>query len=553
MGKKKTKKTKTAKSINQPIAPSTVSRLKKIENQITSLFTIFSRLFLLVIALTAAYLIYKSLRNDSYVIQPFQVPTQLEASGYNGAVFARKLQDRVAEVKTNIGSTKTDSIQFQANEKPDLKVDVVGFGLSLNSLTYHLKSLLGREINMIAGELTDMNGQLSLTMRMTGYESKTIQKNYLGAQHKTLDSLLEEGAKYIIKNTDPYRIAVYHYNHKEYSKSLQIIHQMIKKEQELPWAYLAWGNLLNKQGKQGEAIEKFEKALTIDPAFDKVLSNIAWTHFRNKDYEKAIPAFKRNLAINPEQLSSWNGIAMSYRALDQDEAALAAYDKLITADPTNLWGYTNKADFLLSKKDTVGASALFQLAAEKVEEGVDKYFALGGFYVALNKLDSTLIYGEKILEIEPNNSRVINQIILCSYYMERYETALTYRAKAEHIDENGNGDQPYHKVHSLNMLAMASYQLKRYEDALELVNQAIAVDPSIAYPYTTLAETYGLMGQTDNFYAALLQALEKGFPLEELLEDEPYVRFIPQTRFQKIIEKYKTKKEEMKLAQAVKD
>lgn len=543
---KKKKKQKTT-----PPLSNKVSRLQRLEKNVVSIFTIFSRLLILALALSACFLIYKSLSNDDYIIQSFQVPKTFEENGNSGLVVSKKVQDKIKSVKKYIASSKSDELQFQADDKPNLEVDVIGFGLSLNSLTYHLKSLLGRKNYIITGELTDVDQQMELTMRMTGYESKTFTKSYESDQAIAIEDLMEEAAKYIIQNTDPYRIAVYHYNKKEYAKSLRIITKMIKDDKEPHWAYMAWGNLLSKQGKRAEAIQKHQKALAINPKFTRVYSAIGWLYFQNRNYDLAIEAFEKRLETDPKSFSCMNGIAQSYRWSERDEEALEAYDLLIRSSPDNLWGYGNKADYLLSKKDTAGATALFELAKNKAKDGPDKYLAIGGHYMVLNQLDSVVIYAEKILEIEPDNSMVMRMLISCHYNLKDYQKAMDFLPAIRRINENGRGDQRFNKQSALNLIAMANYKQKKYEDALKLAKESIEVHPGTAYPYTTLAETYGFMGRMDDFYTALETALEKGYLLKNLLEDEPYVQFINQPRFQKIIQTYQEKEKKKELAQAV--
>jgi len=548
MAKKKKKKQKSPPS---PPIRKKVPRLQRLEKNVVSIFTIFSRLLILALALSACFLIYKSLSNDDYIIQSFQVPKTFEETGNSGLVISKKVQDKIKSVKKYIASSKSDDLQFQADDKPNLEVDVIGFGLSLNSLTYHLKSLLGRKNYIITGELTDVDQQMELTMRMTGYESKTFTQTYESDQAIVIDELMEEAAKFIIKNTDPYRIAIYHYKRKEYPEALRIITKMIAEDWEVHWAYMAWGNLLNKQGKKEEALQKHQKALAIKPTFSRIYTNIGWIYFDNRKYDQAIEVFEKRLKDDSKCFGCLNGIALSYRLLERKEEALEAYDLFIRSAPDLLWAYTNKADFLVAEGDTLGASALFQLAKEKAKDGPEKYMAIASHYNMTRQLDSAIVYANKILEIQPDNSNVLSNMVRVYFRAEEYEKAISYLPKIRNIDENGDGDQVTHKQSSLNLIAMCSYRLKRYEDALTIVQEAIEVDPSTSYPYTTLAETYGFMGQMDEFYLALETALEKGFPLKEIIEDEPYVRFIKQPRFQKIINQYQEKKKEDELAQAV--
>lgn len=216
-------------------------------------------------------------------------------------------------MKAAIASTKEDEYAFEADLEPDLEVGVMGFGLSLNTVTYHLKSLLGRKNKVITGELTDLNNKMELTIRMSGYATENHSIEYEENADEALDYLLEESAKTILKNTDPYRLAVYHYQKKEYQKSLQIIVALLHKKEDTEWAYLVWGNLCNKQGKRDEAIEKWKKALEINPSFDKPLSGLAWSYMFKREYGEAMIYFEKMLEKDANSWTGWNGLANCYR------------------------------------------------------------------------------------------------------------------------------------------------------------------------------------------------------------------------------------------------
>lgn len=515
-----------------------------IENWTTSIFTVFGRLFITFLVLAVFIMVYKGLNNDHYLIQAFQVPGDFEDKGYNGVVLSRKVQDRVVSLKENIASSKEDEYAFEAELEPDLEVGVMGFGLSLNTITYHLKSLLGRQNKIITGELTDLNNKMELTIRMSGYNTETHVIEYENNADEALDYLLEETAKTILKNTDAYRLAVYYYKKKEYQKALQIIVKLLEKEDDTEWAYLAWANLCNRQGKRDEAIEKWKKALTINPDFEKPLPGLAWTYINKREYGEAMIYFEKILEKDPNSWSGWNGLANCYRRLKNKEKALAAYDRTIEILPDRMWGYANKANYLWQDlKDTSGATFLFQKGAEVTPDGIEKYMSLSAAYMAMGKHEEMTAYIYKVLEIDPNNSMANMSMINILYGQKKYAEALTYLAAIRTIHEEADGDMRYHKQASLNVLAMCSYELNKYQQAERLAKESIAVDSNSGLPYTTLAETYSFMGKDEAFYEALEKAFKRGVSPKILLEDPAYQRFLNKKRFKELVKQYEQKKE----------
>lgn len=513
-----------------------------IEDWVSSIFTVLSRLFIAFLVMAVFVMVYKGLSNDAYLIQAFQVPGDFEDKGYNGVVLSRKVQDRVINLKKNIASSKEDKFDFEAELEPDLEVGVMGFGLSLNTVTYHLKSLLGRKNKVITGELTDLNNKMELTIRMSGYPTEHHTKTYEKNANDALDYLLEEAAKTILKNTDPYRLAVYHYHKKETEKALQIITGLLEKGKETEWAYLAWGNLLNRQGRTEEAIEKWKKALQVAPDFDNPVSGLAWANFTKKDYAEAIMYFEKILEKDPKGYNGWIGLAQCYRQMENKEKAIEAYDQCINVMPDKIWGYVGKAEYLFwTLKDTAGATFLYQKAAEVTPDGIEKYIALAAAYQSMNEEDKMMEYVDRVLEIDANNSMGNMSKINALSNQKKYEEALTYLPKIRLIPEDARGDLLYHKQSSLNSLAMVCYYIKDYEQMLSLAKEAIAVNVNNSLPYTSLAEANSMLGKDEGFYEAIEKAFARGFPPKVLLGDEPYQRFLNKKRFKDLVEKYSKK------------
>ena len=342
----------------------------------------------------------------------------------------------------------------------------------------------------------------------------------------------------------PYRLAVYHYHKEEFPKSLQIIVKLLEEKEDIEWAYLAWGNLYSKQGKQDEAIKKWKKALEINPSFDKPLYGLGSAYSDRGEYGEAMIYFEKMIEKDAENWYGWNGLANCYKRLENKEKAIAAYDKTIEIEPEYFGGYLNKASYLLEElQDTAGAVHLFQKGAEVTPDGIEKYMSLAGAYFAMGKHEEMMASAHKALEIDPNNSRVNMNLIQILSYKKQYAKALNYLAAIRTIPNDVRGDSRWHKQKGLYLLAQCSYLLNKYEQAEVLAKESIAVDSNYGFPYTILAETYSLMGKDELFYKTLEAAFKRGVTFEELMNDAPYQRFLNKKRFKDLVEKYLKKTE----------
>jgi len=185
------------------------SSLAKIRDQnVFDFFSMLIKVFVLVLIILMVCTIYAGLNDDKYVLEPLQVPKGLEEAGYTGTVIANHIQDKITDLKNSAQSSKSDSTQFEVNSNNDLNVQVMGLGVSSNSLVHQLRSLLGKRSNVISGELIDIDNQLQLTLRLTGKPSEKIIEPYeLGSKGEALEKIINSASESVLYYTDPYLLS----------------------------------------------------------------------------------------------------------------------------------------------------------------------------------------------------------------------------------------------------------------------------------------------------------------------------------------------------------
>ncbi|MEL6923042.1 MAG: tetratricopeptide repeat protein [Bacteroidota bacterium] len=516
----------------------TTSNTTRLERWSSTFFHLFIRSAIVLALITLLYLVYRGYQDDRYLIQDFHVPVAFEESGVDGTVLSRKIQDEVRRLKEEIFVAKKDTVELEATDAPDLQVDVMGVGLSVNSITYHVKNLFGKKSNIITGELVEMQDQLELTMRMTGYKPKVHRvpcgQNKLGA----FDSLLTLAALGLLEITDPYRTIVYYIDNKKHQQALQWVNWMVSQPTDREWGYVAWGQLLSDQNRLNESNEMYRKALAIKPGFTAARKYLAWNEFTQRNYQEALKQFEICRKHDADDQNALNGHASTLRMLTRYEEALDIYDQLIEKDPSLPYSYQQAAYTRLMMADTAGAIMTYQKATRHAKDGFEKYRMLSGYHNLVRQVDSVIYYANKMLEIQPNNLEALINITHECYYSNQFERALSYKDRLLVQKTNKNYSIHYRKQAIVNVLAMAHYKLAQYEEAHEMVDIAIGMNASANYPYTTKAEIYGLQGNAGGFCSSVSIALEKGFNLEDLLTLDPYNRYLNEPCFREIIRQF---------------
>jgi tetratricopeptide (TPR) repeat protein len=143
-----------------------------------------------------------------------------------------------------------------------------------------------------------------------------------------------------VMNLDPDRRITYYLSsylylfRRQYEKALEAI----KKAEELNpnGADVAsfYGLLLYHAGRPQDAIARFEKAIRLNPMPPAwYWHNLGICYRIMEDYNKAVAAYKRALAINPDHFSAWTGITAAYELSGQEEKASLAAREILRIQP----------------------------------------------------------------------------------------------------------------------------------------------------------------------------------------------------------------------------
>ena len=534
--------------------------IPKLESQLSLVFSILLKALLFILLFGLFLLIYKGLNKDGYTLKEIEVPSSFSSGGYTGSVLAHQIQDRLEKIRNTSSELRQDSLQFTSNESPEMNVAVMGFGISLQSVVYYARDILGKENKSIGGELTELDSTLTFHLRMTGIPPKSFSEDLTEMNRsKALESLLEQVASHIMKEIDPQTLALYQTKKGKYELALETVRYIINQQnKELDWAYWTWGYVLYSQQKYSEAEPKLRKALEINDEFEHYWTSLGGIlRMQGKNVE-AVEVYEKAVERLPDGESLWHNLAWAYVANRKYEKGEEAILKAIELDPEIYYYYTNLGEILMQKmnyykstnsdtsfttEDTLAVIQNYQKAYSLNKENSSGAMSLYSAYQFAQKKDSARLMVNLAVEIDPYNGWAwrakISQAFADSSFEEVIEAGRKgLRAYQEIRKSSSSADHLYREIEILNRMAMASYMIQRYDSAFHYVNQAIDKDPSISYPYTTLAEIYVLSGNKDKFYEYLEKALEMGFNMKYLIDEFPYVNYVEEARFKRLKKKY---------------
>jgi tetratricopeptide (TPR) repeat protein len=179
------------------------------------------------------------------------------------------------------------------------------------------------------------------------------------------------------------------------------------------------GNDLMAQGRYGDALIAFDRAIEMDP-----YSSLAWNGrgialLKMGAVKGAPEAFKKAVEIDPYYVTAWDNLGDSYTYLGRFSEAIDAYDRAIAVNPNDLYAMVHKGMSLQELGKPEEAMRLYEETVRLAEYEVRKHPNDARYDARLwaNKGDALYRLGRYqeamdaysvALQINPKNEQALN-------------------------------------------------------------------------------------------------------------------------------------------------
>lgn len=171
------------------------------------------------------------------------------------------------------------------------------------------------------------------------------------------------------------------------------------------------GNELLKQKIYSEAVEKYNKLLSIDSNYFQAWTNRGYALAGLQQYEAMRESCSTASIINPAAIYAWNCQGEALHNLQRDKEAIAAFDRAIALNQTD-------PIFLINKSEALGVLGNHRQALESVQQAIKILERIeatqgaeniaGEFAVALTFLGNSYRQQEKFSQAIASYERAIN-------------------------------------------------------------------------------------------------------------------------------------------------
>ncbi len=218
------------------------------------------------------------------------------------------------------------------------------------------------------------------------------------------------------------------------------------------------GNALFKRGAFDQAIEAYNKAIQLDPAFGWPYSNLALTYLTQNQYAEAVLLYQKGIELSnsdKDKAISWNGLGNVYRCLNDYANAVAAYQKAAELDPETA-GMRDGADSFQSGQNSRNAQVWNDLG--------ELFFKAGNYGEAAGAF-------QKAIEMEPGFGWPYSNLGRVLASQGKYEEAIPLLLKSIDLFQEDKD-----KAVAWNRLGNVYRKMNDYDNAIKAYQKAVTLN-----------------------------------------------------------------------------
>lgn len=238
-------------------------RLQHIHDMLRLVLDAGLAVFGLGLALLLIWGVWSAVRSNSVLVEPFTVPSSLEAQGLSGTVVAAKFLDSLHKIQQRGSSDPTTSTHLEDAWSREPRIEVPETGLSLNEVRKFLRAWLGHDVR-INGALVADGDTLQLTVRGNGVPARVVS-----GKLSELDSMIATAAERALGEARPVELLAYLESTSRHAEAAALAGPMLAAAppSEAKRILNMWGNALTGLNRWPEALQLYREASRLDPNY----------------------------------------------------------------------------------------------------------------------------------------------------------------------------------------------------------------------------------------------------------------------------------------------
>ena len=203
------------------------------------------------------------------------------------------------------------------------------------------------------------------------------------------------------------------------------------------------GNALKDQGKLNEAIDAYNKAISLNPNYGDAYTNLGTAHQDQGKLDEAIDAHKKSISLKPDYAVAYNNMGVVLQDQGKFEEAIDAYNKAISLNPNQAEPYSNIGNTLKDQGKLDEAIEAYNKAISIKPDYTDAYYNLGVALQEQGKLEEAINAYKKAISIKPSHAEAYINMGNAFYdqgkideAIEAYRKALSFNPNHAEVHQN---------------------------------------------------------------------------------------------------------------------
>ncbi len=294
---------------------------------------------------------------------------------------------------------------------------------------------------------------------------------------------------------------------RQYAEAVEAYRQAISLDPRYarPWNNL--GDVYRAQGVEQGVAQAYQRAIELEPDFAWPYHNLGALSKNKGAYAPALTYYQQALErhLQPQDKSaSWNGLGDVYRAQQQYDKAVDAYQNAIKLNPADGWPHHNLGYVYKIQEKYHQAITSYQQAIDLFDANENKAISwnnLGNVYSALRRYQDAINAYQQSIELNPDYALPWNSLGEVYRRQQRPDEAI--RAFKQALKRDSGYVLAWTNLGDVYRLS------RRFDEAIEAYEQAIRLDARYAWPYHHLGAVYEERGDYESATEYYRQAIDR--------------------------------------------
>jgi tetratricopeptide (TPR) repeat protein len=262
------------------------------------------------------------------------------------------------------------------------------------------------------------------------------------------------------------------------------------------------GSALKEQGKLEEAIDAYNKAIFIKPDYAEAHNNMGNALQEQGKLEQAIDAYNKAIFIKPDYAEAYNNMGIALKEQGKLEEAIDAYNNAIFIKPDYADACYNMGNALQEQGKLEEAIEAFNKAISIKADYAEAYYNMGIALKEQGKLEEAIDAYNKAIFIKPDYAEAYNNMGNALQEQGKLEEAIDAYNKAIFIKPD--------YAEAYNNMGNALQEQGKLEEAIDAYNKAIFIKPDYAEAYRNLSSIKKYNSDDKQFFQVKELYCQKG-------------------------------------------